>query len=86
MKNKTSQKIITASELGTYVYCARAWWYRNQNAPNENLPAMNEGTRFHRKMGRRLSAMRIARIILILMLFSALGLISWWIVANVGAK
>lgn len=30
--------------------------------------------------------MRIARIILILMLFSALGLISWWIVANVGAK
>lgn len=86
MKKKSSQKIISASELGTYIYCARAWWYRNLDAPNENLSDMNEGTRFHRKMGMRLSAMRVARIILILMLIAALGLISWWIAANVGAE
>ena len=45
-------RTIRASEIGTYLYCQRAWWYQKRGEPSENLAAMVEGSEFHYQHGR----------------------------------
>ncbi len=67
---------IRASEIGTYIYCRRAWWYQKHGAPSENLSLMAEGSELHYKHGRAamqnscLSALAIGLLILALILIS----------------
>ncbi len=43
---------VRASELGSFNYCERAWWYQQQNLPSENQDAMNAGSHEHREHSR----------------------------------
>lgn len=46
-------RIIRASEVAEYVYCAHAWWLgRVENLPSSHQEAMEAGTRIHRRHGR----------------------------------
>jgi hypothetical protein len=66
---------IKASEIGEFLYCRRAWWYRVQDAANANLPELLLGSREHARHGRSLRTatwLRLAAIVLGLM---ALGLL-----------
>jgi hypothetical protein len=42
-------KIIRASEIGTYQFCNRAWWYQLQGYEPENQTALMEGKQYHEK-------------------------------------
>jgi CRISPR/Cas system-associated exonuclease Cas4 (RecB family) len=50
------KRVIRASEVGEYGYCARAWWYRHvariEPADRETLRRLEAGTRAHRRHGR----------------------------------
>lgn len=48
--------VIRASEIGTYLYCRRAWWYRKQGIESENQAEMATGTQLHRTHGRKVIA------------------------------
>ncbi len=48
--------VIRASEIGSYLYCRRAWWYRKQGIESENQAEMATGTELHRSHGRRVIA------------------------------
>ena len=48
--------VIRASEIGTYLYCRRAWWYRKQGVESENQAQMATGTELHRQHGRKVIA------------------------------
>ncbi len=48
--------IIRASEIGSYLYCRRAWWYRKQGIESENQTEMAQGTELHRRHGRQVIA------------------------------
>ncbi len=48
--------IIRASEIGSYLYCRRAWWYRKQGIESQNQAEMAQGTELHRQHGRRVIA------------------------------
>ncbi len=48
--------IIRASEIGSYLYCRRAWWYRKQGIESENKAEMAQGTELHRQHGRKVIA------------------------------
>ena len=48
--------IIRASEIGSYLYCRRAWWYRKLGLESENQAEMASGTELHRQHGRRVIA------------------------------
>ncbi len=48
--------VIRASEIGSYLYCRRAWWYRKQGVESQNQAEMAQGTELHRQHGRRVIA------------------------------
>jgi CRISPR/Cas system-associated exonuclease Cas4 (RecB family) len=48
--------VIRASEIGSYLYCRRAWWYRRQGIESENQAEMALGTELHRQHGRQVLA------------------------------
>ncbi|MGZ6317474.1 MAG: hypothetical protein ACXWNQ_09460 [Anaerolineales bacterium] len=48
--------VIRASEVGAYLYCHRAWWYRKQGVESENQAQMATGTELHRRHGRQVVA------------------------------
>ena len=45
-------KTIRASDIGSYLYCRRAWWYRINNFESSNQAEMVAGTALHRAHGR----------------------------------
>ena len=47
---------ITASEIGEYLSCERAWWYARQGEPSLAAPALAHGTAGHAQIGRELRA------------------------------
>ncbi len=68
--------IIRASELGEYVFCARAWWLRRALGWEPEGHARREyGTLLHRRHGRALAGSRALLIAAGVLLALALVLI-----------
>ncbi len=67
--------LIRASEIGSYLYCRRAWWYRKQGMESENQAELATGTELHRQHGRKVLAAGLLRTIGITLLLAALVLL-----------
>jgi CRISPR/Cas system-associated exonuclease Cas4 (RecB family) len=50
---------IKVSEINTFVFCQRAWWYRQQNAGSQNQPEMDFGSNFHQQDGKKILSYRL---------------------------
>ena len=66
---------IRASEVGTYLYCARAWWYRQKGIESTNQAEMTAGTELHRSHGRQFLASSLTRTLALILLLAALVLL-----------
>ena len=44
-------RTIRASEIGTYLFCVRAWWHQRNGTPTLNEAVMQEGTAHHERHG-----------------------------------
>jgi CRISPR/Cas system-associated exonuclease Cas4 (RecB family) len=66
-------QVIRSSDIGNYLYCRRAWWYRQQGFQSENQAELASGTELHRKHGRKVLAAGLLRVMGFL--FLLLGLI-----------
>lgn len=44
---------ISASELGAFSYCQRAWWYAHNGEKSENQPEMELGSQVHHVHARQ---------------------------------
>ncbi len=79
------QETISASELGRYTYCARAWWLeRVCGLAPRNLAALQLGTRRHEAHGQVVSTAQheasLARWLLVLAILLGAALIySLWL-------
>ena len=68
-------RVIRASELGQYSFCAKAWWLGSvEGVPSANIREMDAGTSAHEQHGQavRLSTWlgRVGWICLVLGLFA----------------
>ena len=66
---------IRASDIGNYLYCRRAWWYRKQGVESENQAEMTGGTALHHRHGRQVLASTLTRTLGILLFLAALVLL-----------
>jgi CRISPR/Cas system-associated exonuclease Cas4 (RecB family) len=81
--NERYDRVIRASEVGQYVYCAHAWWLGSvRGLASSRQREMAAGEIVHRRHGRRvrisLSLNRLAYSVLVLaVLVGIIWLLSW---------
>ena len=70
--------VIRASDIGSYLYCRRAWRYRKDGVESENQAELAAGTELHQKHGRKaLSALLLRTAGLVLLLAAILLLVAF---------
>ena len=67
---------IRASEVGSYLYCARAWWYHRKGIESTNQAEMTAGTELHRLHGRQVILTSLTRLLALILLLAALILLA----------
>ncbi|RJP46428.1 MAG: hypothetical protein C4583_18980 [Anaerolineaceae bacterium] len=73
-------RTIRASEIGTYHYCRRAWWYRKQGVESANQSELTAGTALHRQHGRKVLAAGLLRTFGLLLLLLAFTLLTAYLI------
>jgi hypothetical protein len=77
------KRFVNASEVGTYLFCKRAWRFQQQGAPSAREPERAAGTAYHIQHGKRVAAgERAGRLVsalllvaIVLLLLGLLGLV-----------
>jgi hypothetical protein len=67
---------IRASEVGTYLYCARAWAYAQKGIETTNQADMTSGSELHHLHGRQVLASGLTRTLALILLLIALVLLA----------
>ena len=68
-------KTIRASEIGTYVFCQRAWWFHKSGYEPQNQSEMASGVELHEKHGQVVLATGCMRSLAYGLLLSAVVLL-----------
>ncbi len=75
-------KAIRASDIGTYLYCRRAWWYRLHGQESVNQAELAAGTDLHRAHGRQVLSAGLYRAVAVLLLCVALILLTGYLTVS----
>jgi hypothetical protein len=57
-------RTIRASEICSFIFCQRAWWYQREGVEPVNRAEMSAGSQFHEQQGN------IARSAILLQIFA----------------
>jgi CRISPR/Cas system-associated exonuclease Cas4 (RecB family) len=68
-------RMIRASEIGSHLYCRRAWWYRKQGLESENQAELAAGTELHMQHGRNVLAAGLLQAAGYVLLLAAIALL-----------
>jgi len=75
--------IIRSSDIGTYLYCRRAWWYKKHGVPSVNQAELAAGTELHVKHGRQVLASTLTRTAGLILLMIALVMLVAYCTARI---
>ena len=73
-------RVIRASEIGSYLYCHRAWWYQLKGVPSQNQAELAAGTRHHLQNSRKALAAVVLRTAAWILLLAGLAALAAWAV------
>ena len=76
-------RIIRSSDIGTYLYCRRAWWYKKQGMESANQSELAAGTELHIKHGRQVLASALTRTVGLILLMIALVMLVAYCTAQI---
>ena len=68
-------RTIRASEIGSFLYCQRAWWYQLQGLKPSNQADLSAGTRLHQRHWQQVLLAGILRALGTVLLLAALVLL-----------
>ena len=75
--------VIRSSDIGTYLYCRRAWWYKKQGIESANQTELATGTELHRQHGRKVLASTLTRTAGLILLMIALVMLVAYCTAQI---
>jgi CRISPR/Cas system-associated exonuclease Cas4 (RecB family) len=75
--------VTRASDIGNYLFCRRAWWYKKQGVESENKAELAAGTELHHKHGRKVLAAGLTRTLGLILLLAALTMLAAYCTAQV---
>jgi hypothetical protein len=78
-----SRRTLRASEIGSYLFCQRAWWYQKNGQPSDNLAEMAAGSELHYRHSRAVLGAGCLRIAAYLLLLAALVLAAVYLVSQI---
>lgn len=67
-------RTIRASEIGSFIYCQRAWWYQRQGIESSNQAELSQGSELHQQHGRRVFVAGLLRVAGVALLLITLAL------------
>lgn len=76
-------KTIRASDIGTYLYCHRAWWYGMRGVASQNTAELSAGAAIHRGHGRKVFMAGALRTLALVLLLAALALLAAYCTSRV---
>jgi CRISPR/Cas system-associated exonuclease Cas4 (RecB family) len=76
-------KIIRASEISTYQFCHRAWWYQLQGYEPENKAEMTGGSELHEKHGRVVMTSSCLQLMAYGLLLLAVITATMWVIQSI---
>lgn len=65
-------RTIRASEISSYIYCKKAWWYLQRGEPSENQSELDSGTQIHLRHGQAVITAGLLRLAAYLLFLIAL--------------
>ena len=75
-------KILRASEIGSYSYCQRAWWYALQGAESQNQAELAGGSEYHVRHGRSVLTAGCLKTLAYSFLLLALAALTIWLLGS----
>ncbi len=67
---------VRASEISSYLYCGRAWWYQQQGEIPENKHQISLGNQYHQSHGGDVLLVRVLRAAAWILLLAALVILA----------
>jgi CRISPR/Cas system-associated exonuclease Cas4 (RecB family) len=66
------KRTVRASEIGSFVYCQRAWWYQRKGFKPVNRGELAAGSQFHRKHAGKTRSVIFLRVLALVLALAAL--------------
>lgn len=74
---------IKASEIGTYIFCERAWWYQKQGYSSSNTRELAAGTSAHVQHTRMVMVSGCLRVVAYIALIAAFVLLAVYLTGRI---
>ncbi len=74
---------IRASEIGTYVFCQRAWWYQKKGYSSNNTSELAAGTKVHIHHTRLVMVSGCLRVLAYSVLITAIVLLAIYLTGRI---